>query len=92
MLVCSLPSMASAISMIRRISEAEALSMVKRQFSAADVDYYIIRNYSRDAWTFFVDAEPLKGWQHDCYLVQIPTMTTQNLLEIVPVKTKITYE
>ena len=23
-------------------------------------------------WTIFIDAEPMKGWKHDCYIAKIP--------------------
>lgn len=54
------------------ISETDALNIVTRTFEGKDYDYYLISdNLSKEFWTILVDAEPLKGWEHQCYIVQI---------------------
>lgn len=53
------------------VSQERALEMVKDAFFNKDVDYYLCTD-SVDKWTFFVDAEPLKGWEHKCFIATIP--------------------
>lgn len=67
------------------VSKADAFSFARGAINEKDVDFYLceepILNISsegqnltisqNDTWTFFIDAEPLKGWEHDCYLVCI---------------------
>ena len=31
-----------------------------------------------DSWIFFVDADPMKGWEHDCYLLYVPKTISTN--------------
>lgn len=84
LLLCLTASSAIA-QQVRNVSKQEALSLVKMGFNGQDVDYYLCEDavlnvkiegqslsFSQsDTWIFFVDAEPLKGWQHDCYLVRV---------------------
>lgn len=60
------------------VTQHEAFTAVVSQFAGQDVDYFILDAsdplYSGYYWYFFVDAEPMKGWQHDCYLVSVPKM------------------
>lgn len=70
---------------MRDVSRQEALSIVKMCFNEQDVDYYLCDDpvlnvmsegeklsfLQSNAWIFFVDAEPMKGWEHDCYIVSI---------------------
>ena len=44
-----------------------------------DVDYYsfvpaedLEVGSSSTTWNIFVDAEPMKGWEHNCYVITIP--------------------
>lgn len=67
------------------VSKERALSVVQSLFHGQDVDFYLCEDavlnvrsrgenftFSQsDTWTFFVDAEPLKGWEHDYYLVSV---------------------
>lgn len=85
LLFCCLTASSAIAQQVRNISKQEALSIVKKAFHAQDVDYYLCEDavlnvmsegqnlpFSQsDTWTFFVDAEPLKGWEHDCYLVRV---------------------
>ena len=64
----------------------DVLEIAQRQFVGKDVDYYIISNSSYTDWNIFVDAEPMKGWQHDCYILTIPKATKANISTIVPTK------
>lgn len=57
------------------VSQERALEMVKDAFFNKDVDYYLCTD-SVDKWTFFVDAEPLKGWEHKCFIATIPKLAT----------------
>lgn len=68
------------------VSQHDALAIAQRQFAGKDVDYYILSNSSSTVWNIFVDAEPMKGWQHDCYILTIPKSTTSNISAIVPKK------
>lgn len=54
------------------VSKQEALSIAQAQFRGQDVDYYLIDENKSHTWQVFVDAEPMKGWKHDCYVIRIP--------------------
>lgn len=56
-------------------TQGEALEILKKHFAGRDVDYYGIDTNSRDYWYFFVDAEPLKGWEHECYRAYVSKNT-----------------
>lgn len=60
----------------RQVPLSEALEIAKDQFPGADYDYYQLQTQSTEYWTIFVDAEPMRGWNHDCYLLQIPKSTS----------------
>lgn len=81
---CLFPSVLFA--QTRILSMRDVLEIAQRQFVGKDVDYYIISNSSYTDWNIFVDAEPMKGWQHDCYILTIPKATTANIRTIVPTK------
>ena len=59
------------------ISKEEALEIVRAKFPGQDVDYYISSDYFAYGWTVFVDAEPMKGWEHDCYICRFPNTRPQ---------------
>lgn len=68
-IICTLlPTSMSAQS----ITQDEALKKIKQKFSGQDVDYYSVSTQNINSWTIFVDAEPQKGWEHKCYLVNVP--------------------
>lgn len=68
----------------KSISKKDALVIAQRQFVGEDVDYYILSNSTSAVWNIFVDAEPMKGWQHDCYVLTIPKATTTDINTIRP--------
>lgn len=70
----------------KSVSKSDALAIAQRQFLGKDVDYYILSNSSSAVWNIFVDAEPMKGWQHDCYVLTIPKSTTADINTLVPRK------
>ena len=70
----------------RDVSQSDALAIAQRQFFGKDVDYYMLNDNSSEAWNIFVDAEPMKGWQHDCYILIIPKSTTTNINWLIPEK------
>lgn len=68
MLLCSV--YASAVDLIetgpeRTLTKDDALEVAQSQFKNKDVDYFIRDDTTR--WSVFVDAEPMKGWEHLCY-------------------------
>lgn len=65
-------SIHSAEVLYRQVPLREALEIAKDQFPGADYDYYHLQDQSAVFWTIFVDAEPMKNWNHDCYLVKCP--------------------
>ena len=85
LLCCLISSSAIAQQLMRSVSKQEAFSIVKMCFNEQDVDYYLCDDpvlnvmsegeklsfLQSNAWIFFVDAEPMKGWEHDCYVVSI---------------------
>lgn len=70
----------SATADTQQMSLPEALATAEKLFAGKDVDYYILQNDNASTWTFFVDAEPTKGWEHDCYLLTIPKTTNSGIL------------
>lgn len=85
LLLCCLINSPAIAQQMRDVSRQEALSIVKMCFNDQDVDYYLCDDpvlnvmsegeklsfLQSNAWIFFVDAEPMKGWEHDCYVVSI---------------------
>ena len=85
LLLCCLINSPAIAQQMRDVSRQEALSIVKMCFNEQDVDYYICDDpvlnvmsegeklsfLQSNAWIFFVDAEPMKGWEHDCYIFSI---------------------
>ena len=79
------PSMSIAQTMLRLVSKADALAIVQRQFANQDVDYYVLDGGSAVEWRIFVDAEPMKGWGHNAFMVTLPKSTPDSdLNSIVP--------
>ena len=85
LLLCCLINSPAIAQQMRDVSRQEALSIVKMCFNEQDVDYYLCDDpvlnvmsegeklsfLQSNEWIFFVDAEPMKGWEHDCYIVRI---------------------
>lgn len=76
----------AAADYLRKISKADALEIAQRQFAGRDVDYYIREDGSLSSWTVFVDAEPLTGWEHECYLLTIPKTTITTVERTSPTR------
>lgn len=83
LLMCCILSSA-AFAQTHSVSKAEALTIVQRQFQGKDVDYFILQDNSQTAWTIFVDAEPMKGWEHECYVLTVPKTITTSVNAAVP--------
>ncbi len=66
------------------VSKTDALAIAQRQFQGQDVDYFILEDNSQPQWNIFVDAEPLKGWEHDCYILTIPKTIATSVASAVP--------
>lgn len=86
LLMCCLFSSA-AIAQTNSVSKADALKIAQRQFQGRDVDYFIQQDNNQTAWTIFVDAEPMKGWEHECYLLTIPKAITTSVNTAIPSST-----
>lgn len=83
LLMCCILSSA-AFAQTHSVSKAEALTIAQRQFQGRDVDYFILQDNSQTAWTIFVDAEPMKGWEHECYVLTVPKNITTSVNAAVP--------
>ena len=70
----------------RSVSKSEALLIAQQQFEGRDVDYYIQDAIKAGLWNVFVDAEPMKGWEHECYILQIPKTTTEKIGGVDPIR------
>jgi len=58
---------------IYRVSQEEALEKVMEEFRGQDVDIFLKTDgVLQTDWIFFIDPEPMKGWMHDAYIVNIP--------------------
>lgn len=62
----SLSPVTTSAQVQRFVPKQEALSIAQGQFRGQDVDYYILDDSTSSTWNIFVDAEPMKGWQHRC--------------------------
>lgn len=67
-LCCTLSTTADT----NQLSLSEALAIAEGQFVGKDVDYYVLQEDNASVWTIFVDAEPTKGWEHDCCIIVMP--------------------
>lgn len=74
----------TAFAQSHSVSKAEALSIAQRQFHGKDVDYFILQDNNAKVWTIFVDAEPMKGWEHECYTLTIPKTITTTVNVAIP--------
>lgn len=54
----------------RPVTLNEALSLVTAQYESGSVDVFLKEDVF--SWVFFVDEEPMKGWEHACCLKTIP--------------------
>lgn len=70
------------------ITRDDALEIARRSFANQEVDYYLVNDSSKTCWKVFVDAEPLKGWEHRCYVLTIPKLSTQSKRDIEVQKTE----
>ncbi len=74
------------------VTQRDALEAAQREFQGKDVDYYLMgKSSTLSVWTIFVDAEPMKGWEHDCYVLSIPK-TTSGPMSDLKVTQKIRYK
>lgn len=93
LLVACLFSSSAVAQQLRTVSKEEALFVAGLRFYDQDVDYYLCEDAvlkvksgkhnltisQKETWTFFVDADPMKGWEHDCYLVCVPRKVETSL-------------
>lgn len=82
-LVCVLFSTA-AKALTTNVSVSDALRIAQQQFSGKDVDYYVCSPNDLKTWLIFVDADPMKGWEHECYLLDIPKTSLTTIRETSP--------
>jgi hypothetical protein len=72
----------------------QALELVKSQVGDEESDYYLYESSSETSsdkcWKFFVDPTPLKGWEHECYLVTVDYDLSNLLLSPSPVVKNLT--
>lgn len=55
----------------RNVTVEEGLAILQNRFAEKDVDIYLLEDDSSRIWRFFVDAEPMKGWERTAYLCRI---------------------
>lgn len=74
MLICVAFSGDMLAKEIGRFMMIQAVNLVKKDFQDVDVDYYFVqKDYGEtDFLEVFVDAEPKKGWEHECYVYYLP--------------------
>lgn len=59
------------------LTKDEALQICKAKFAEKVVDIYVKSDSSAKSWSFFIDAEPTKNWEHDCYIINIAYTATK---------------
>lgn len=74
----------TALALTFSVHKTSALMIAQRQFQGRDVDYFILQDNNQTEWTIFVDAEPMKGWEHECYILTIPKTAKTSLDNVVP--------
>lgn len=83
-LICAFNTYAQKIGIatdkITNITKEDALRIVSKEFANRDVDYFILENNSDVNWTIFIDAEPMKGWEHECYITTVPKTSVNNII------------
>lgn len=59
---------------VARFIMYNAVELAKKEFPGLDADYYFIEKENDTSlyWEVFVDAEPMRGWEHQCYIVSLP--------------------
>ncbi|WP_302318434.1 C13 family peptidase [uncultured Duncaniella sp.] len=63
-------------------TQEDAFKIVAEMFKDRDVDYYsatLKENPDNSIWTFFVDANPMALWEHECYLVNVPQDSSEEI-------------
>lgn len=56
----------------REITLEEALAAVENHFSDKQVELRVIPDSMATDWQLFVDANPMAGWEHECYIAKVP--------------------
>lgn len=64
------------------LTQEELLILSQKKFEGRDVDYYFRSSTDNSKWEVFVDAQPLAGWHHECYLLSFPKLR-DSLNEVV---------
>ncbi len=67
------------------VDRETALIAVKRTFNEEGElfpmrDYYLIETNDSAQWTFFVDALPGAGWEHESFIASVPKVANSRLL------------
>ena len=73
-----------------KISYSDALNIVVNDFAWRDVDIYQLdADLLSIKWTFFVDAYPMQGWEHECHVYQIMKnpLSTESISDYLQVTT-----
>lgn len=81
LLLCAMSSVLYA--QPRYISQSEAYEMVLQHFADQDVDIY--HRNTNESWSFYIDAEPMKGWEHDCYIYNVPKSYYGSVSDVEPI-------
>lgn len=74
----------SAFAQLYSVSQTGALKIAQRHFQGRDVDYFILQENNSSVWSVFVDAEPMKGWEHECHVLTIPKIVPVPVDEAAP--------
>ena len=71
LVLCAWLPMTAQTTPLIHVTQADALDYAKQLFKDVDADYFAIENGTSKAWKIFVDPEPMRGWEHDCYLISV---------------------
>lgn len=66
----------------RPVTLNEALSLVTAQYESGSVDVFLKEDVF--SWVFFVDEEPMKGWEHACCLKTVPKKVKEYGVPVSP--------
>ena len=80
MVVLALASAGATSAQRHAISLEDALAIAQRQFEGEDADYYRVVDHDDNCWSIFIDADPLAGWAHSCFIIKIPKVSESAVL------------
>lgn len=71
-IILTLSNSETSFAEYQSISREHAIQIAKQHFENSDYVFSIFDNIEDDMWMFLIDTDPEKGWEHDCFTIDIP--------------------